>query len=752
MRIPLGFGLVLGVLFASSARQVARAAGEGSPTPARESVALAPGAPVTYAPFYPERWSERQTSTKLVPWTGSNLVFLTTSPEFDPEVMGRFVQRLDGGWQLYQELAARAPSLFKQIDGLPTIAAVPGFEYTCGYGCGYVGATGIEAGAFYGHDYPILANDPAAVPHYYFYEMGRNFYTFGDRHSLFTTGYAVFMRYVCLDTLACPDPDVATRQTIESAIDLYAKSPMGFLEGFTTLGGLDEKAPRLKDPNGRPIQPSDQPVIYASAMLRLHRDCGGNEWLGRFFRHLAACPEVPPESPDAGLRQGLNWLIAASCAARRDLTPVFVDQWRLPLPASSRQALAWVDWTAPGLKTQEVLDRLEATKGFALSPYVQALSPESVAILWRTGQPAYGWVEFGENDALEQRRDSVVHGLRTANVTEHRVVLTGLQPAQIYTYRVGFKPILSFGPYKVDFGPEQHSSPSGFRLLPAPADTVTAVIFNDLHNGPATFQAMRRVLDGSGFDLSIFNGDCLADLDSIEAALHPFAAFLGGVQAEERPAFFLRGNHETRGAFARDLPQLLAWPDGHPYFAFSAGPVRFLVLDCGEDKPDAHPAYSGLNDFDTFRREETEWLKAELASPAFREAPWRVLISHIPIDRSPPCQQLWTELLAAADIDLAIHGHTHRFAFHPAGTAGTPYPIAIGGGPDMDRATVMVLNADSSRLGLTVRNAQGEAVYPAFEKKQDPPRADPEWSDARAIRLVRERTACFPCAELAGKP
>lgn len=723
MRIPLHFAPVLGLLFACSSMQVARAAGEESATPASESVAIAPGAPVPYAPFYPERWSERQTSTELVPWTGSNLVFLTTSPDFDPEVMGRFVQRLDAGWQLYQELTGRAPSLFKQIDGRPTITAVPGFDYTCGYGCGYVGATGIEAGAFYDRDYPALKQDPTAVPHYYFYEMGRNFYTFGDRHSLFTTGYAVFMRYVCLDTLSCPDRDAVTRQTIESAIDLYPKSPLSFLEAFTTLGGLGEKAPRLKDQNGRSIQPSDQPVMYASAMMRLHRDCGGNEWLGRFFRHLAECPKVAPESPDAGLRQGLSWMIAASCAARRDLTPVFVDQWRLPLDPPGRQALATVDWTAQGLNVPEVLDRLEATRGFALSPYVQALSPESVAILWRTEESAYGWVEFGESDALEQRQDAVVHGLRTANVTEHRVVLPGLRPGRSYTYRVGFKPILKFGPYKVDFGPEQYSARKVFHTLPAPEDAVTAAIFNDLHNRPATFRAMRQVVDGAGFDCSIFNGDCLADLPGLEAAMRPFAAFLGGVQADERPAFFLRGNHETRGGFARDLPRILAWPEGRPYHAFSAGPIRFLVLDCGEDKPDAHEAYSGLNDFAAFRREETEWLKEELASPAFHGAPWRVLISHIPIERSPSCQELWAELLAAADIDLAIHGHTHRFAFHPAGTGGTPYPVAIGGGPDIEKATVMVLNADSSRLELTVRNAKGEAVYPAFEKKWDSPRA-----------------------------
>ena len=45
------------------------------------------------------------------------------------------------------------------------------------------------------------------MPHYVFYEMGRNYYTFGDRHSCFITGFAVFMRYVCMDALKCEDTD-----------------------------------------------------------------------------------------------------------------------------------------------------------------------------------------------------------------------------------------------------------------------------------------------------------------------------------------------------------------------------------------------------------------------------------------------------------------------------------------------------------------------------------------------------------------
>ena len=325
---------------------------------------LEPGPAVEYRglAFNPERWKQRGLSTQLYPWTGERLVFLTTRTNFDGAVMARFLDRLDGGWKLYADLTGRSPGLFKQLQGKPTIAAVPDASLTCGLGCGYIGATGIEVGGFYGGDYPLVAVKTNAFPHYYFYEMGRNYCTFGDRHSLFITGYAVFMRYVCMDSLGCEDPDRRTREIIEEAEALHAKSDMDFIRAFTTLGGLDEKAPRLKRADGRWLQPSDQPVLYASAMLKLRRDHGGDAWVKRFFAELVKCPKIKADSGEAAMRQSLNWFAAASCAARRDLSDVFVDRWRLPLDRAARQALAQIKWDSPETDAAFVLQTLVGTK------------------------------------------------------------------------------------------------------------------------------------------------------------------------------------------------------------------------------------------------------------------------------------------------------------------------------------------------------------------------------------------------------
>jgi lysophospholipase L1-like esterase len=320
--------------------------------PAAVHVPLKPGAPFDYTKyaFQPKSWEKRGLSLQLIPWTGTNVIFLTTNANLDPDLMAKWVPRLDAGWQLYADLTGRKPDPFRQFEGKVTIAAVPEYDLTCGAGCGYVGATGIELAMFYDHNYPELKNHPEAMPHYVFYEMGRNYYTFGDRHSCFITGFAVFMRYVCMDALQCEDTDARTRKVIESGEPLLAASGLSFLDLFTMATGVGEKVGRIKDANGKTVNPSDQPVRYATAMLRLRRENGGDAWVKRFFHELAGAPKFKPDTKEGALSQGWYWLLCSSVAAQKDLSPVFAGEWKLPIADETRAALGKIDWKKEGLK------------------------------------------------------------------------------------------------------------------------------------------------------------------------------------------------------------------------------------------------------------------------------------------------------------------------------------------------------------------------------------------------------------------
>jgi hypothetical protein len=319
---------------------------------------LKPGGRIDYSKlaFQPESWKQRGLSLQLTPWTGTNVVFLTTDDTLDQGLMGIWVSRLDAGWQVYADLTGQVPSPSRQIEGKVTIAAVPGYDLTCGAGCGYVGATGIELAMFYDYNYPELKTHPKAMPHYVYYEMGRNYYTFGDRHSCFITGFAVFMRYVCMDALKCEDMDAGTRKVIEGVEPRFSTSGLTFLDLFT-MTGMGEKASRIKDGGGKVIEPSDQPVCYASAMLRLRRENGGDGWVRRFFHELAACPTSNPDTKEGALKQSWYWLLCSSVAAQKDLAPVFAGEWKLPIAEVTRAALGKIDWKK-GLTLKEVAEKV----------------------------------------------------------------------------------------------------------------------------------------------------------------------------------------------------------------------------------------------------------------------------------------------------------------------------------------------------------------------------------------------------------
>lgn len=317
---------------------------------------IRPGKAIEYTPMYPDLWKAKNHSTQMIPWEGKNVVLLTTTADLDRKVMTLFLDRLDRAWQLFADYTGLSPQPHMLHNGKVIIAAVPDSSLTCGAGCGNIGFSGIEVGVFYTWDYPNTFKNRDQFSDYYFYEMARNYFRFGDRHSAFTTGFSVFMRYVCMDELKCENRHFEVHKRLEAAEAEVAKTDLTFLQAFTTVttGGRDEYVDLI------PGYPSNASALYASAMLKLRRDYGGDEWVKEFFKSLRKCPSVPwmADLKDSGTAQGLNWLVAASCAARQDLSPVFVERWKFPIGEKSREALKRIDWKKKDLSPSAVLASL----------------------------------------------------------------------------------------------------------------------------------------------------------------------------------------------------------------------------------------------------------------------------------------------------------------------------------------------------------------------------------------------------------
>ncbi len=57
-----------------------------------------------------------------------------------------------------------------------------------------------------------------------------------------------------------------------------------------------------------------------------------------------------------------------------------------------------------------------------------------------------------------------------------------------------------------------------------------------------------------------------------------------------------------------------------------------------------------------------------------------------------------------------LNAHTHEHEFLPTGKLGNPFPVAVGGGPKQETATMMVLRKKGKNMTLQVLNTEGKEV------------------------------------------
>lgn len=358
------------------------------------------------------------------------------------------------------------------------------------------------------------------------------------------------------------------------------------------------------------------------------------------------------------------------------------------------------------LRTVEKADKI-----FRMKPYLQNPVGNGITVMWETTVPAYCWVEYGTDTTQLKRARTIVDGQVVCNNYLHKIRIDGLQPGQKYYYRVCSQEILLYQAYKKVFGNTAQSAFSEFTLPATDTDSFTAVVFNDLHQHTQTFRSLCQQIKNVNYDFVVFNGDCVDDPVDHNQATSFISELTEGVCGDRIPTFFMRGNHEIRNAYSIGLRD--HYVGDRTYGSFNWGDTRIVMLDCGEDKPDDHWVYYGLNDFTQLRNEQVDFLKKELSSKEFKKAGKRVLIHHIPLygnDGKNLCANLWTKLLEKAPFNISLNAHTHKYAYHPKGELGNNYPVIIGGGYKMDGATVMILEKKKDELRVKVLNAKGKIL------------------------------------------
>lgn len=354
------------------------------------------------------------------------------------------------------------------------------------------------------------------------------------------------------------------------------------------------------------------------------------------------------------------------------------------------------------------------THAFLTNPYLHALEPEKVYVRWISNLKSYSWVEFGETENLVHKTHAVTNGLVNANTRIHEIELSNLKPGTTYYYRAASKQIIQFQPYNVVYGETIYSKVYQFRTMNEQAAEASWLILNDIHDVRESYGHLIGLNKNEPYDYVFLNGDMYDDLENevqvIDLMIKPCAEIF----AAQKPMIFVRGNHDIRGQYAREMLDYFSFPHG-PYFTYRHGPVFVIVLDTGEDKDDAAAVYAGLVDCEAFRKKQAAWLQTVFQSEAYKSAPFKVVKMHIPTHYTTGgkgelhCRELFTPLFNQYKVDLVISGHTHKYGVYPPNEQHR-YPLVIGGGPQPGKRTLIKVKANMQQLQLQMLDDAGKQV------------------------------------------
>ena len=355
--------------------------------------------------------------------------------------------------------------------------------------------------------------------------------------------------------------------------------------------------------------------------------------------------------------------------------------------------------TAIGVRAAEIL----------YGPYVQAITEDSAYIVWVTDKATYGWVEVqGEQSNL---------GLRY-NRRVHRVPVKNLTAGTLYEYKV-FSQEEKNGKLQkpISKATNSHGGKLTFRTNDRNKESISFLMVTDIHYNhhiEGLFESLITPERLEGKDFIAFNGDMVTTMSSEETHFSRlFSKIHNTFDIYNTQFYYVRGNHESRGNFAQKYLNYYPTWTNQPYYAFRHGPVFFIVIDGGEDKPDSDIEYYGTAAFDLYRENEGKWLKSVIESEEFKTAPYRVILSHIPLNDNSwhGGRHAWKHLCQTCEdqgIQLMISGHTHRYSFREAGVHNRTFPTLVIGADKFLEAS-----ADKEKLTIEIKNADG-SVHKEF--------------------------------------
>ena len=371
-------------------------------------------------------------------------------------------------------------------------------------------------------------------------------------------------------------------------------------------------------------------------------------------------------------------------------------------------------------------------------PYLLSMDGDKVCVVFMTNKRAVASVAVSSQDDKNFSKSKVFFDSsptgRKHIGTLHTIWLGNLAAGKSYSYKIEIKEVLEYWEtYKgakygaTKFGEilecdayPKNLKPLKFRMPDSKESEISFIVVNDIHQSPKTAQNLLNLQNLTSADFILLNGDMLNTYQNESIIFNGFMRAVSDAAYGNIPIFYARGNHECRGKYAEAFLDYFPTQNGKTYYTFVRGDTFFLVIDVGEDKPDNSGECGGITDFDSFQREESEWLKAVVESREFKDAKHRIVFSHIPpFERASDAYnraigKRFREVLDEANLDLMICAHWHKRFIVRANEKfpkskidiTTKYPIVINGNKDALKVEI----GDDSSIRFAFVNEKGEST------------------------------------------
>ncbi|GAA4313992.1 FN3 domain-containing metallophosphoesterase family protein [Compostibacter hankyongensis] len=352
-------------------------------------------------------------------------------------------------------------------------------------------------------------------------------------------------------------------------------------------------------------------------------------------------------------------------------------------------------------------------------PYLQAMGTTGVNIIWTTNRNAISWVELAADDSTHfyakehKKYFAAENGLKNTGEL-HNVRIDGLRPDTRYRYRIYSQEVLSHEGFEVRYG-SVAAARAFMAKLPVfktnikTTDHLSFAVINDMHQRNEVIKTLLNQVDWNNTDMVFFNGDMVNNSRSEDQLFSSFMDTADSIFADHIPMYYARGNHETRGEFASEFPKYFPTQTGHLYYLLRSGPVCFIILDTGEDKPDSDIEYSNITSFDNYRTREAAWLEKALKDPDYVQAPYKVVIGHIPPfggwHGETEVAEKFIPLLNDAGAQIMLAAHLHRHVKKMPKQGPSNFPVLVNSNSAIIKAKV-----ERDHLQIDMFDLQGKLI------------------------------------------